>query len=139
MSLCKTQCEARIITDDFTIEGTTETCYKTRECGAATKKSVAEGEDSFAICTACAKRYKTKSKEKTIWLGWFDCDWPPTAHVQYSPWYYDLLEKVRRTQRDSISQQIMEIEQWMRGEGKILFREQPKKLKQLLELRAKLK
>jgi hypothetical protein len=132
------KCQARIITDDFIIEGTSETCYKTGECGAKAKKKVALEESEFVICTACNKRYKTKDSEKSIWLGWFDGNYPPTAHVQYSPWYYEIKENLKNSERELICKQIVDIEEWMRGVGKILYQEQPKKLRELIQLRAKL-
>jgi len=96
-----TYCQARILADDFIIEGTTETCYKTKECGARAKNKVAidNGESICWICVPCLKRYATKESKKSIWLGWYDGDYPPTAHVQYSPWYYQRIAEATQASK----------------------------------------
>lgn len=107
-----------------------------------------------------------------MWLGWFDCDIPPTAKIISSEWYYRELRSIwERTQSSSLEnaqpspawyraflqylltnkfilltqkpktlqEQIREIETWLKGEGRLQFKGQPKKLKELIKLRAELK
>ncbi len=86
-------CQARILGEEYTIQGTKSKCHHTRECGASASKKITvdDGDASFHICTACFRRFLTKNTsnlEKNLWLGWFDCEYPSHARVTYSAWYY---------------------------------------------------
>lgn len=181
-------CQARILTTQFLIPGTTDVCFNTTECRkpAAHKITIDEGDAFMPICKECFARFKTKSsKTVNTWYGWFDCDYPPTAIVKGSRWYHDkvkegkvnllsppkddnsvaelaetlnglsvnscsadvetLVKRMSTLQiavpdpKQELQDQIQAIETWMRGEGKLKFKEQPKKLRELMALRAKLK
>ncbi len=47
--------------------------------------------------------------------------------------------KLVTSEKQDVEAQIQVIEAWMKGEGKLKFKEQPKKLRELMALRAKLK
>lgn len=170
-------CLARITTTAFVIPGTEETCYHTTECrkSAARKITVDDGDAFMPICGDCFTKFQTKNlKTGSTWLGWFDCDYPPQAHIKGSRWYHETVKQGKTTptvksspspptlsakevdilveamttltveapplsEKEIVKQQIEEIEGWMRGEGKLKFKEQPKKLRDLLNLRARLK
>ena len=180
-------CQARILGAEYTIQGTDVKCHHARECGApaAKKITVDDGDAFFQICMPCFRRFLTKGSkvvEKDLWLGWFDCDYPPHARVTYSPWYHEevrkaweaynkrqeeakkldaefeefeitssegstiseeeVLKEIKKivpTRAEVLKGRAAEIEAWMKGEGRLKFKEQPKKLKELMRLRAELK
>jgi hypothetical protein len=177
-------CQARILGEEYTIQGTNVKCHKSAECGAPSVKKITvdDGDAFFHICAPCFRRLLTKGSSKDTWLGWFDCAYPPHARVTYSAWYYEEVKKawekkkeeeqfekeldelgissassstvseeeveeiieeidkiLEPTKKDILKQQITEIETWMRGEGRLKFKEQVKKTKELMNLRAELK
>lgn len=190
-------CQARILTTQFVIPGTADSCFNTTECRkpAAHKITVDDGDAFMPICKECFARFKTRTpKSSNQWYGWFDCDYPPDAHIKGSRWYHDkvkegkanpvpvpvpVLKELKEHNEDKtvaelttkmeamsiqppaevetlvqamatlqitpedpkqeLEAQIQALETWMRGEGKLKFKEQPKKLRELMALRAKLK
>lgn len=178
-------CQARILGEEYTIQGTNVKCHHTRECSAATTKKITvdDGDAFFQICMPCFRRFLTKGSQpvgKDTWLGWFDCAYPPHARVTHSAWYHEevrkaweaynkrqeeILEgefeemgisssstmseeevqeimaemnKLVPTRAEVLKGEIAEIEAWMRGDGRLKFKEQPKKLKELMRLRGEL-
>jgi hypothetical protein len=196
-------CQARILTTSFLIPGTADSCFNTTDCKkpAPLKITVDDGDAFMPICKECFTRFKSRTpKNSNTWYGWFDCDYPPDAHIKGSKWYHDKVKEgktnpvpasasapapapavaenksvteltakmdtmtlttnpklLSSAQVDSLVQamgtlqiaaqdpkqdlqdQIQAIEAWMKGEGKLKFKEQPKKLRELMTLRAKLK
>ena len=155
-------CQARILSAEIVIPGTSEICHTTAECGGESFKKVVvdDGDAHQHICKGCVKRFLTKGSSKSSWYGWFDCDYPPEARVKYSPWYNKMLKdgakeciavdilvekmgvmsvSLETKASSMILQEIAAIEGWIRGEGKTKFKEQPKMLKKLIDLRTQLK
>jgi hypothetical protein len=150
-------CQARILGEEYMIQGTDVKCHHTRECSAPSVKKITvdDGDACFHICADCFRRFLTKSSKKDTWLGWFDCAYPPHARVTYSAWYHEEVRKaweaynkkqevaeeeiLQPSKADVLKGQIVEIEAWMKGEGRLKFKEQPKKLKELMRLRAEIK
>jgi hypothetical protein len=167
------RCQARILGEEYTIQGTDVKCHTSGECSAPSVKKITvdDGDACFHICAACFRRFLTKSSKKDTWIGWFDCAYPPHARVTYSAWYHEVVRKawdeynkkqeemkkldedfedlgissnsedeiLQPSKKDVLKGQIAEIETWMKGEGRLKFKEQPKKLKELMRLRAEIK
>ena len=152
-------CQARILGEEYTIEGTDVKCHRTRECGAVAMKKITidDGDAFFHICSSCFRRFLTKGSskiEKDEWLGWFDCSYPPHAHVYGSAWYHNVVreaweekqqkatadgEVLAPSKRDILKGQIKELELWFKGEGRLKPKEQPAKARELLKLRTELR
>jgi hypothetical protein len=164
-------CQARILGEEYTIQGTDVKCHHTRECGAAAVKKITvdDGDAFFHICAGCFRRFLTKSSKKDLWLGWFDCAYPPHAQVTHSPWYHEQVRKaweaynktqdaaheevkelikemdellrptpspvVKVAEKELLKKQIDELVAWFKGEGRLKFKEQPAKDKELTRLR----
>jgi hypothetical protein len=158
-------CQARIRDKEFVIPGTTETCHMTKECGGVSfkKVSIDDGEALQHICKGCVKRFMTKGTKQDSWYGWFDCTYPEEARVKFSPWYNKIVKEaalkkkeplkavenitekmaavtlsVSMSKKEMLLKEIASVEEWMRGEGKTKFSEQPKMRHKLLHLREKL-
>lgn len=82
-------CQARVITTPFTIGD--KTFHNTGECGAKSFKriSVDDGDAEMHICSRCLVRFYTKANKDSKWLGWFDCDYPPTAPIHGSKLFWE--------------------------------------------------
>lgn len=158
-------CQARILGEEYTIQGTDVKCYHTKCCNqaAAKKITVDDGDAFLQICMPCFRRFLTKGSSpvgKDTWLGWFDCAYPPHARVTYSAWYHEEVKKAWEaynkrqkevvptpsdsdeeaapTRAEVLKGEIAEIEAWMKGDGRLKFKEQPKKFKELMRLRGEL-
>ena len=83
-------CEARIQTTSFVVPGTEHVVWRTRACGTKTDRTVTtdDGDSQIPICSSCVKRYVTKHKEDSTWLGWFDGLVPKHAHIFDSNWFW---------------------------------------------------
>ena len=83
-------CNARIATTSFQLGDTT--FYKTTECKKPATKHVwvDDADARMFICGSCINRWLTQQKPVSEWYGWFDCEIPPFAPVQFSKRYYDL-------------------------------------------------
>lgn len=165
-------CQARILGEEYTIPSTDVKCHHTRECGtqAVKKITVDDGDAFFHICAPCFRRFLTKGSKKDIWLGWFDCDYPPHAQVTHSPWYHEQVRKAWEAynkkqdaaneqvkgvmkemgemlrpadssvdKKELLKKQIDELVTWFKGEGRLKFKEQPAKDKELIRLRTELR
>ena len=161
-------CQARILDKEFVIPGTSKICYTTKECTQDSYKKAIVDDGSQNLCKLCMRRLMTKGTNASTWYGWFDCEYPEDAHVKFSPWYNkvleevacekaeakvpqdDVLEKLAKkveqltiappcSKKEKLIQDIASINTWMKGEGLTKFKEQPKMLKKLIELRAQLK
>ena len=189
-------CEARIKTTSFQIPGTHEICWNTTDCKkpAGHKIPVDDGDAFMPICRDCLNIYKTKVSKESVWLGWFDGDYPPAAPIKGSRWYHEMVKKGKenpvpppaapvpapedvavdeltesltkmsikpspspavsevddltaaiatlslkpKSEREDIENQIQAIDAWLKGEGKTKYKEQPKKLREKMTLKAKL-
>ena len=90
-------CVARILAKEAKIPGSDISFYNTAECGKPSTKKITidNGDACFHICGPCMRRFMTKGsldKSKDLWLGWFDCDYPPHAHIFGSQWYWNKIE-----------------------------------------------
>jgi hypothetical protein len=150
-------CQARILGEEYTIQGTDVKCHHTRECGTAAVKKITvdDGDAFFHICAPCFRRFLTKSSKTDLWLGWFDCAYPPHAQVTHSPWYHEQVRKAWEAynkkqeemdqllrpadssvgKKELLKKQIDELAAWFKGEGRLKFKEQPPKLRELTRLR----
>jgi len=140
-------CQARVLDKEFKIPGISDICHTTKECGLpANKKAfVDDGDASFHICIGCVKRRIAKE-----WLGWYDCEYPADARVQYSPWYHAavkrglldaetvVLEDSKLSKKEMLQQKIQEINDWMKGEGKTKYKEQVQKIRERMSLQTKI-
>ena len=152
-------CQARILGEEYTIQGTDVKCHHTRECSAPSVKKITvdDGDACFHICAACFRRFLTKSSKKDTWLGWFDCEYPPHAQVTHSAWYHAEVKKAwdayNKNLQDSsassvseeeeisvdiLTQQIKELELWIKGEGRLDTKGQVKKRTEIIRLRAEI-
>lgn len=175
-------CNARILGEELSVRGTDIHYHKTLQCSrkAFKKITIDDGDAFFMICSECLRSYMTKGSKKEAWLGWFDCSYPISAKVEYSPWFYQTIrdhwdsqqnektralykdqafppswcreyveklnkyspktvEEVKKSRKEELEEGIEAIQAWMKGEGKLKFKEQPKKLKELFQLRVELK
>ena len=125
-------CQARILDQEFTVGDAI--CHTTKECGNPffKKISIDNGDASMKICPKCFSRFMSKGTSKTTWYGWFDCEFPPEAHIKYSAWW-------RLKIREDVEKKLEEINTWLKGEGKTNYKEQPAKIREAMKLRAQLK
>ena len=82
-------CQGRVQGRAVPIPGTNLRAYATKECAkpAHTKIPIDDGESKIPLCLACSKRYQQRDNSACPWLGFFDGDVPPNAHVVGSAWY----------------------------------------------------
>lgn len=83
-------CQARVKTTSFKIPHTDLEVWRTTPCNTKTERTVTtdDGDSVIPICSACAKRYITKHKPGTSWLGWFDGSVPKDAPIYDSYWFW---------------------------------------------------
>ncbi len=83
-------CQTRVATTSFVIPTTDHVVWRTTVCGnkATTTVTTDDGDSQIPICSSCVKRYVTKHKENSTWLGWFDGSVPNKAPVFDSHWFW---------------------------------------------------
>jgi hypothetical protein len=139
-------CDARVLGEEFTIEGTTETCHYTKECGMPGFKKIVidDGDAFFTICTKCFTRFMTKGSRNSTWYGWFDCDYPPEARVRGSKWWRETAARGRAALAEQeVKAVIQEIDDILSQSGRSTSSDeseksvdpppQPKSKKEMLE------
>lgn len=73
-------------------------------------------------------------------LRYKDQVFPPSWCKEYVEKIHKaVLENSQPSAKNVLKEEIAAIEAWMKGEGRLKFKEQPKKLKELMRLRAELK
>jgi len=107
-------CQARVLDNEMKFPNGTP-YYTSKLCDRKTTRKIKVDVGAFPecpgdpdclatmyLCTKCMPNYMNKdssNKEaKAKWLGWFDCDIPPEAHVKHSAWY-DAMMKDSATQK----------------------------------------
>lgn len=101
-------CQARILNEEMKFPNDT-VYYTTKQCDRKTERKIKVDVGAFPecpgnpdcvatmlICTKCMPNYRNKdssnNEARAKWLGWFDCDIPPEAHVKHSAWYDAMLK-----------------------------------------------